>query len=107
MAWKRAKLRKNACNGLDVHVKELLLDQPTLPGDLYRRLRTYLCEPAPGEAKPGYEPEPEAASNYSIVEVKWFDLRDEADWDPEVAADRFTYPQLQAVKRKLGYLRRA
>jgi len=90
--------------GLNVQVKELLLDRPSLPGDPYQRLRTYLCDPAPGEATPGYEPEIEAASRYSIVEVKWFDLRDEAHWDPEMVADRFTYPQARAVREKLGYL---
>lgn len=89
--------------GLEVRVKELLLDQPSLPGDPYQRLRTYLCDPAPGEPRPGYEPELEASSRYSIAEVKWFDLRDESQWDADMIADPYTFPQVQAVRWKLGY----
>ena len=90
--------------GLQVRVLELLLDCAASPGDPYQRLRTYLCAPAPGEAKPGYEPEPVAAASHSIVEVKWFDLRDETGWDPDMIADQFTYPQMRAVRQQLGYL---
>ena len=66
--------------------------------------KTYLCVADTGEASPGFEPEPDAASWYSITEVKWFDLRDESGWDTELVADPLTYDQLQLVRRKLGYL---
>jgi 8-oxo-dGTP diphosphatase len=93
--------------GLDVAVKEFLFDEPQPTIDsTYRRYRTYLCEPVTGEAKPGSEPEAEAALLFSIVEVKWFDLRDESGWDPEMLADPFTYPIVQRLRQKLGYLRK-
>jgi ADP-ribose pyrophosphatase YjhB (NUDIX family) len=96
------EMKEETC--LEVQVLELLLDCPVPPGNPYQRLRTYLCKPAPGEARPGYEPEPDAAASYSIVEVGWFDLRDEAGWDPDMVSDQFTYPQMRAVRLKLGYL---
>jgi 8-oxo-dGTP diphosphatase len=88
---------------LDVKVIRQVLDEPSLPGDLYRQLRTFLCKPIGGEAKPGYEPELEAASKYSISEVKWFDLRDTSEWGNLLINDRFTYPQLVRIRVELGY----
>jgi len=89
---------------LDVRIVSLLLDELGHPNGVYRSLKTYLCEPNMGKASPGFEPEPEAANRYSIMEVKWFDLHDEASWDPELITDPFTYDQLQRVRKKLGYL---
>jgi ADP-ribose pyrophosphatase YjhB (NUDIX family) len=87
---------------LDVRVLRKLLDEPALTADAYQRLKTYLCEPIGGEAKPGYEPEVEANSFYSISEVKWFNLRDESQWDTSLITDPITYPQLQRIKLALG-----
>ena len=68
---------------LDVRVVSLLIDEPGNPGDVYRQLKTYLCEPVGGEASPGYDPEYdpeiEAAGLHGIPEIKWFDLRSEED----------------------------
>lgn len=89
---------------LDVRVISLLLNEPALPGNLYQQYKTYLCEPVTGEASPGGEPEPSAASWYSISAVKWFDLRSEAEWDPLLVNDPITYLALQSIRRKLGYL---
>ena len=89
---------------LDVRVVSLLLNEPNPSRKIYRSRKAYLCAPNIGEASPGIEPEPDAASWYSIVEVKWFDLRDESSWDTELIADSLTYDQLQLVRRKLGYL---
>ena len=88
---------------LDVTVKQLLLDEPGHPGDVYQRLKTYLCIPMAGEAYPGYEPEFEASEAYAITEVGWFDLRDEATWGEKVVTDPFTYPLLQRIRAALGY----
>ena len=88
---------------LDVQVIRLVLDEPGLPEEPYRRLKTYLCMPVGGEAKPGYEPELEAASEYSISEVRWFDLRHTTDWGETVINDPFTYPQLMRIRVELGY----
>ena len=42
--------------GLEVRVERLLLDEESLPGEkVYDRIKTYLCIPEPGEARPGYE----------------------------------------------------
>ena len=89
---------------LDVNIKSLLMDESSYPDSVYRIFRTYLCEPVKGTATPGYEPEPEVAGYYSITEVKWFDLNDETDWNPEITTDPLTYNQLQSLRKKLGYL---
>lgn len=89
---------------LDVRVIELLIDE-AFPhdGGPYKHNKSYLCTPTGGEAKPGYEPEPEAAACYSISAVRWFDLREESAWGLDMAKDPFTYPQLVKVRRILGY----
>ncbi len=87
---------------LDVEIVSLLMQEPAK--GVYRSRKTYLCTPKTGEASPGYEPEPDAASWYAIVAVKWFDLRDESKWDAELTNDSITYSQLKQVRQKLGYL---
>jgi 8-oxo-dGTP pyrophosphatase MutT (NUDIX family) len=88
---------------LDGEVVRLVLDEPGFPDEPYRRLKTYLCKPIGGEAKPGYEPELEAAGDYAISEVKWFDLEDTSGWGTLVINDPFTYPQLMRIRAELGY----
>jgi 8-oxo-dGTP diphosphatase len=88
---------------LDVRVEGLLIDEPGHPDGIYRRRKTYLCRPIAGEPSPGYEPEPEAAADYSISEVRWFDLRDQASWDDVLSLDPFTYPQMLKIRELLGY----
>jgi 8-oxo-dGTP pyrophosphatase MutT (NUDIX family) len=88
---------------LDVQVLSLLMDEPDYPGGTYQRLKTYLCKPLKGEARPGFEPEPETASTYGIVEVKWFDLQSEAYWGSELVNDPITYPQLKNIRSILSY----
>lgn len=89
---------------LDVTVKKLLLDLKGNPEDYYQRLKTYLCLPKKGEAHPGCEPEFDIDEGYAIVEVAWFDLRDETTWDKLVIANPFTYPTLQKIQVALGYI---
>jgi 8-oxo-dGTP pyrophosphatase MutT (NUDIX family) len=91
---------------LEVRVEKLLLDEPGLSHDVYKRLKTYLCHPVTGEAGPGIEPEPEAADVYSIIAAKWFDLKSRAAWDPNLLQDHITYPLLQRIRQELGYLER-
>ena len=94
--------------GLDVKVVRPLLDEPEIPGlSSYQNRRVFLCESVAGEAKPGYEPEPEAHSAYGIVGVGWFDLQDEWSWDPIARNDPATYAKLCSVRVALGYPRQA
>jgi 8-oxo-dGTP diphosphatase len=88
---------------LEVRIERLILDEPAHPDGAYRWRKTYLCTPVSGEASPGYEPEPEAAADYAIVEVRWFDLSDEADWGDVLKQDPFTYPQMVRLREELGY----
>jgi len=88
---------------LDVKVERLVFDEPGHPDGVYQWRKTYLCSPIGGMASPGYEPEPEAAASYSISEVAWFDLRDEATWATELIENPITYPQLVRLRRELGY----
>jgi ADP-ribose pyrophosphatase YjhB (NUDIX family) len=88
---------------LDVQVVRLLLDEAREPGRVYQRAKTYLCIIVGGEAQPGYEPEPEVAQAYAIVEVGWFDLRDQASWGEKVRSDANTYSLLLSLRSILGY----
>ena len=87
--------------GLGVSVGRLLLDET--PTGVCRRHLTYLCEVVSGNAGPGYEPEADAAW-YDIVEVRWFDLRDSADWDDCLRDDPIIFPVLQRIRAVLGYV---
>ena len=88
---------------LDVQVERLLLDESTPTGRVYQRYKTYLCTALDGEASPGYEPEPEAALAYAIVEIGWFDLRNDASWEAKVRDDAITYSLLRKLQAVLGY----
>lgn len=88
---------------LNVKVISLLLDKHQYyPDGTDQQVKTYLCEPDAGEASPGIEPE--TPDYRSIFEVKWFDLRSEADWDSLLVNDPLTHLQLQRIRKKLGYL---
>jgi len=88
---------------LDVQVVRLLLDEAREPGRVYQRAKTYLCIIVGGEAQPGYEPEPEVAQAYAIVEVGWFDMREQASWGEKVRSDATTYALLLSLRSVLGY----
>ena len=89
---------------LRVSVERLLLDQPAEAGAVYKRRQTFLCSVVSGTAAPGHEPEEDAAASYGIVEVGWFDLRDESGWPVLVKENGITYPELRGVQQALGYL---
>lgn len=88
---------------LEVEVVRLLLDREGFPGGVYKRLKTYLCRAIGGEARPGFEPEEEAAHEYAIVDVGWFDLREPGSWEPRLASDPITVPLLMSIRNSLGY----
>jgi ADP-ribose pyrophosphatase YjhB (NUDIX family) len=89
---------------LDVNVISLIMHEPNPSKEIYMSRKTYLCIPITDEASPGIEPEPEAASWYSIKEVKWFELNDESGWDSLLTDDPISCGQLQRVRKKLGFL---
>jgi ADP-ribose pyrophosphatase YjhB (NUDIX family) len=95
------EMREETC--LQVQVQSLLLDEPATSGSAYLRRKTYLCHILNGEARPGYEPEPEVASEYGITAVGWFDLRHPATWNEHIIQDSITYPLLQRIQAALGY----
>lgn len=91
--------------GLTVRVERLLYEEPSKvirPGG-YTRYWTYLCTPLSGEAKPGYEPEPEPSTLYAIAEVGWFDLRDASTWGEQVLSDPLTAYVMKKLQHTLGY----
>jgi ADP-ribose pyrophosphatase YjhB (NUDIX family) len=88
---------------LNVRIERLLVDEPGHPDGVYKRRKTYLCRIISGQASPGYEPEPEAAADYSIVEVRWFDLSDDASWGDLLRSDPYTFPQVVNLRKLLGY----
>lgn len=87
---------------LEVRVERLLLHEAAHAEDTtYHFYKTYLCRPVSGDAKPGHEPEPDAASAYAIDQVKWFNLQDETDWDEALKSDPITYPLLKRISATL------
>ena len=88
---------------LDVKIEKLAFDEPAHPDGVYKWRKSFICRPIGGEASPGYEPEPEAAADYSISAVRWYDLRDESEWGYNLLQDQYTYPQLVKLKQLLGY----
>jgi 8-oxo-dGTP diphosphatase len=88
---------------LDVVVERLLLDDPIRDNSVYQSAKTYLCRILGGEEKPGAEPEPEAASYYSIEEIAWFDLWHPETWDAEIFTDSIMFPLMQRIQGALGY----
>jgi 8-oxo-dGTP diphosphatase len=88
---------------LVVQIDRLLIDQDTEPDADYVRRKMFLCHPISGTASPGFEPELEAAAEYGIAEVRWFDLREPGKWDPLLVSDVLTYPLLLQVRHELGY----
>lgn len=88
---------------LDVEVIRLLYDEPDHPDGIYTCRKTYLCRLLSGVPSPGFEPELEAQTNYSITEVRWFDLQAESEWPVELCNDPFTYPQMAHIRQVLGY----
>jgi 8-oxo-dGTP pyrophosphatase MutT (NUDIX family) len=98
-------LRREVLEETHLHVKveRLLLDEPGVPGDIYQRLKTYLCQVVGGEARPGIEPEIDTADQVTISAIGWFDLRQPGLWDPLALNDPFTYPLLQRLRLALGY----
>lgn len=95
------EMQEETC--LHVQVQHLLLDETGIPSEIYQRRKTYLCHVLDGEARPGYEPEEEFASDYAFIEVGWFDLRDPTTWNEQIVADPLTYPLLQRIQAALGY----
>jgi hypothetical protein len=88
---------------LDVEIEQLVLDEPKHLPDGYKKVKTDICRPIAGTASPGYEPEPDAAATYAIVEVRWFDLCDAARSFATLTTDPFTYAHLERLIKRLGY----
>ena len=89
---------------LEVEVERLLVES-VLPNDRFnKRRKTYLCHVISGEAAPGYEPEEDAAALYAIMDVAWFDLRSEENWEASIFDNHIAYPMLQEIRRELGYM---
>ena len=89
--------------GLHVQVHSLLLDEPSTPGAIYQRWKTYRCAIHAGEARPGYEPEAVYADAYSFTEVGWFDLQHPTTWNERLEADSYISSFLLRVQAALGY----
>ena len=91
--------------GLEVSVERLLLNDIDIPMGPYRHLKTYLCKIIRGQAQPGYEPEIDAAQLYAITEVRWFDLRNPAEWEGLLEAGPITHAVVQRIGIALGFSR--
>ncbi|PDW01035.1 NUDIX domain-containing protein [Candidatus Viridilinea mediisalina] len=88
---------------LTVIVERLLWVTPDIPEGGYTWLHTYLCRVVTGEARPGSDPDDAHDELATIRDVAWFDLRDPAQWNPELAAAKATPPLLHQLRSLLGY----
>ncbi|MBV7337853.1 NUDIX domain-containing protein [Chloroflexi bacterium TSY] len=91
---------------LAVNVRRLLQDEASPPGSFYDWFKTYECTPIGGEARPGSEPEFDLEPHkfgYEIIEVAWFDLRDESTWTVECLNSSITYATMRRISQVLGY----
>jgi hypothetical protein len=88
--------------GLEVQVDSLLLDEPSTPGAIYQRWKTYRCSILTGEACPGSEPEAIYANAYSFTEVGWFDLRDPATWNTRLDLFPTSIPGSNGFRKRLA-----
>ena len=95
------EMQEETC--LLVQVERLLLDEPSEPGALYQRHKTYLCQILAGEARPGHEPEEAYATAYTFTDVGWFDLRHPETWGDEIEGNARTHTLLQQVRAALEY----
>jgi ADP-ribose pyrophosphatase YjhB (NUDIX family) len=89
---------------MEVEVVELILDEPPQHQEErgYQRFKTYLCSPKTTQASPGYEPEPEAAAQYAITEVGWFNIHDESAWDEHLITDGIIAPMVRRIRNVLN-----
>ena len=88
---------------LEVRVERLLFEESRQAQSGYRQAKTFLCTPLSGMARPGVEPEPEVSAAYSIVEVGWFDLKDESAWGEKVQNDPITFAIMKRIRAALGF----
>jgi hypothetical protein len=108
-AWNRARGQKQPLRercreetNLVVRVERLLFDVAADTRCAHDREHPYLCTRITGEAAPGYEPDPEFATAYSFIEVRWVPLTDEAAWGSEILDDPITRCNLHLLQQALG-----
>jgi ADP-ribose pyrophosphatase YjhB (NUDIX family) len=88
---------------LNIDVEKLIFDEAGYHNGKRWMFKTYLCRVIGGKASPGHEPEDPQPEGYGIVEVKWFNLKDERGWGQMLIEDKITYPQLKRIRAVLGY----
>lgn len=83
--------------GLEVEVKEILLDEAGNGKDLYKRYVTFLCVPVHGSREQiGYE----TVSHRKILELVWISITDENQWNEYLLKEQF-YPPMRKIKERL------
>ena len=65
-------------------------------GDVYQRLRTYLCSVVDGVAAPGVEPEDDHPEDV-IAGLAWLDLWQPQRWDSNIRGDAILFPHLERI----------
>ena len=91
------EIREETC--LEVRVERLLFETGSLGSKYqYQRYATYLCTPISGEAAIGTESESSAI--HSIMDIGWYPLWDESQWEPGFYED-YIYPFLKSIQAAL------
>ncbi len=78
---------------LDVKVKKLLFEEKGRPKYDYEIFATYLCEPVSNNVEIGTE----KSDTHSIINLKWFKINDETDWEIGLYEEHI-FPLLKKIR---------
>lgn len=83
--------------GLHVAVERQIAHQILPSNPYYVARKTFLCRVQSGEAAPGFDPEPYAATIYGITGVRWIPLFEPHTWSEDLTRNHWLLPQLHAI----------
>ncbi len=73
-----------------------LEDTPHIENSIYNRIVTFVAYPVEGEAKVGYDPEPEMRELYEIVDLRW------QDFNNDNGVDEITLKDIVPIRHKFN-----
>lgn len=81
--------------GLEISVEGILEDVSIAGRGKYDRYITFLCRPISGQER--LESEPKEASEHCLKAIRWLDLSNKGDWEPDLRDDPVMGPLLQKI----------
>lgn len=81
---------------MQVRVERLLFESPGMEKYDYKKYMTFLCSTPDCKCSPGSE----QTATRSILELRWFPLYDESNWDKGLYED-YIYPFITRIRENL------